>query len=473
MQHYPVFLDLKGRKVLVIGGGENAERKIRLLLKAYASVHIVASDMTDTIRKQVQAGDLVHVGTEYQKKHLEAARLIVIADAPEALARRIYTAAVTAGIPVNAVDRPELSSCITPAIIDRDPVTIAVSSAGTAPVLARRIRKQIEDMLPAATGALAKWAGAARARVMARVKDGRARLRLWEAVFDGPTAKHALAGRVDEANKSLDTLLESAGNSPEGEVYLVGAGPGDPELLTLKALRLMQQADVVLYDSLVTEAILDQARRDADRILVGKRCDKHTVPQEGINEMLVKLAREGKRVLRLKAGDPYIFGRGGEEVEKLAEAGVPFEVVPGVTAASGCATYAGIPLTHRDHAQSVTFVTGHGKGGKPDLDWRALANTRQTLAVYMGLKNLSYLTKNLRLNGMPASMPAAVIVNGSRPDQAKVVGTIANIADKISKADVDGPALVIIGSVVSLADTCNWFEAAEHHEDVSQISLFG
>jgi uroporphyrin-III C-methyltransferase/precorrin-2 dehydrogenase/sirohydrochlorin ferrochelatase len=458
MQHYPIFLDLKGQKVLVIGAGDAAERKIRLLQKASATICVVADDVSEEIEDKILRGAVHHMGARFGVTQFAGVRLVIIADAEEALARRVYFAAKTAGLPVNAVDRPDLSTCITPAIIDRDPITVAVSSAGTAPMLARKVRAEIEALLPANMGRLASWSGRQRQKVMETLSNGKQRLRFWERFFDSAAATMAANGQSDNAQHAFDAMLgDAAATEPHGEVYIVGAGPGDPDLLTVKAVRLMQKADVVLYDSLVSEEILDLVRRDADRILVGKRCDNHTLPQEEMNALLVKLAGEGKRVLRLKAGDPYVFGRGGEEVEELSAAGVRFEVVPGITAASGCATYAGIPLTHRDHAQSCVYVTGHGKGGKPDLDWQALAQKNQTIAIYMGLKNLKFLSQQLRLNGMRADMPAAVVVNGTRCDQQKVVGTLATLSDQIKKSDVGGPALVIVGSVVSLADTCNWF----------------
>lgn len=461
MQHYPVFLDLKGQKVLVIGAGEAAERKVRLLQKAGARICLIASELSKELHAKLLSGAVHHLGDQFDVSQFAGVRLVVIADVDEALARRVYIAAKTAGVPVNAVDRTDLSTCITPAIVDRDPITVAISSAGSAPMLARRIRAAIEAMLPSNTGRLASWAGNQRATVMKVLRSGRDRLRFWERFFESSAATLASNGDTQKAQVVFDEMLHQASLSePEGEVYIVGAGPGDPDLLTVKAVRLMQKADVVLYDSLVSDEVLDLVRRDADRILVGKRCNNHTLPQSEMNALLVKLASEGKRVLRLKAGDPYVFGRGGEEVEELAEAGVRFEVVPGITAASGCATYAGIPLTHRDHAQGCVFVTGHGKEGKPDLDWQALAQKNQTIAIYMGLKNLKLLSQQLRLNGMRGDMPAAVIVNGTRKDQQKVIGTLATLPKLIKKSDVDGPALVIVGSVVSLADTCNWFEAS-------------
>lgn len=458
MQHYPVFLDLKGQKVLLIGAGEAAERKLRLLQKASATVCIVAKDVSTEIQSRILKGSVHHIANAFDHRLLAGVRLVVIADADESIARRVYIAARTAGVPVNAVDRPDLSTCITPAIIDRDPVTVAVSSAGEAPMLARRVRAQIERMLPANLGVLAKWAGARRSQVMTVLKEGRSRLRFWERFFESASAEAAANGRHEEAGRAFERLLHSAqAEEAVGKVYLVGAGPGDPDLLTVKALRLMQKADVVLHDSLISEEIMDLVRRDADRISVGKRCDNHTMPQEDMNALMVRLAREGKRVLRLKAGDPYVFGRGGEEVEELVAANVDFEVVPGITAASGCATYAGIPLTHRDHAQSCVYVTGHGKNGEPDLDWKSLAQANQTIAVYMGLKNLKHLSQRLRLHGLSGATPAAVVVNGTRRNQQKVIGTLASLPAQIKKSDVDGPALVIVGSVVSLADTCNWF----------------
>jgi uroporphyrin-III C-methyltransferase/precorrin-2 dehydrogenase/sirohydrochlorin ferrochelatase len=364
-------------------------------------------------------------------------------------------------MPVNVVDSPQLCSVIFPAIVDRSPLVIAVSSGGDAPVLARLIRARIETWIPAAYGQLAGLAKQFRAQVKAKFSNVQQRRVFWEETFQGPIAEQALAGRSAEAARLLSEKLAGAAPRALGEVYLVGAGPGDPDLLTFRALRLMQQADVVLYDRLVAPAIIDLCRRDADRIYVGKQRSEHAVPQEQINQKLVTLAKEGKRVLRLKGGDPFIFGRGGEEIEELAANGVPFQVVPGITAASGCAAYAGIPLTHRDHAQSVRFVTGHLKDGSCDLPWAELAAPAQTLVFYMGLVGLPVICQQLIAHGRSADTPAALVQQGTTTNQRVFTGTLETLAQRIAQEQVQAPTLLIVGEVVQLREKLAWFEGAQ------------
>jgi len=370
-----------------------------------------------------------------------------------------------AQIPCNVVDMPELCDFTMPSIVDRSPVVIAISTAGTSPILGRMIKARLETLLPATYGRVAAFVGRYRKKVGSRLTDFHRRRRFWERVLEGPVVDLVLAGHQAEAVAEFDVQLDAAARGAEyrqqGEVYLVGAGPGDPDLLTFKALRLMQRADVVLYDRLIGEGILNLVRRDAERIYVGKLPQEHILPQAEISHMLLRLAREGKRVLRLKGGDPFVFGRGGEEIELLAEAGIPFQVVPGITAASGCAAYAGIPLTHRDHAQSCIFITGHSKDGRLDVDWQALLQPRQTVAVYMGLAHLAELTRAFIEKGASPSLPAALIDNGTRPNQQVLTGTLATVAEKAAKAGVNGPAILIIGSVVRLRERLDWFVPEE------------
>jgi uroporphyrin-III C-methyltransferase/precorrin-2 dehydrogenase/sirohydrochlorin ferrochelatase len=352
-----------------------------------------------------------------------------------------------------------------PSIVDRSPVVIAISTAGTSPILGRMIKARLETLLPAAYGRVAAFVGRYRKKVGERLKDFQRRRRFWERILEGPVVDLVLAGQQAEAVAEFDAQLDAAARGAEyrqqGEVYLVGAGPGDPDLLTFKALRLMQRADVVLYDRLVGEGILNLVRREAERIYVGKLPQEHILPQAEISQLLLRLAQEGKRVLRLKGGDPFVFGRGGEEIELLAEAGIPFQVVPGITAASGCAAYAGIPLTHRDHAQACIFVTGHTKDGRLDVDWHALLQPRQTVAVYMGLAHLAELTRAFIEKGAAPSLPVALIDNGTRPNQQVLTGTLATVAKKAAEAGVKGPAILIIGSVVRLRDRLDWFVPEE------------
>ncbi|MCX4198162.1 siroheme synthase CysG [Methylobacterium organophilum] len=409
----------------------------------------------------VEAGDGECLDRGYDPQDLQGCVLAIAATDDEPLNAAVSQHANALGMPVNVVDSPQLCSVIFPAIVDRSPLVIAVSSGGDAPVLARLIRARIETWIPAAYGQLAGLAKQFRAQVKAKFANVQQRRVFWEETFQGPIAEQALAGCSAEAERLLAEKLAGAAPRALGEVYLVGAGPGDPDLLTFRALRLMQQADVVLYDRLVAPAIIDLCRRDADRIYVGKQRSEHAVPQEQINQKLVTLAKEGKRVLRLKGGDPFIFGRGGEEIEELAAHGVPFQVVPGITAASGCAAYAGIPLTHRDHAQSVRFVTGHLKDGSCDLPWAELAAPAQTLVFYMGLVGLPVICQQLIAHGRSADTPAALVQQGTTTNQRVFTGTLETLAQRIAQEQVQAPTLLIVGEVVQLREKLAWFEGAQ------------
>lgn len=458
MEHFPIFLRLKEARVLVIGGGEVAARKVRLLRKAGARIELVAPELNPELTELIGQG-VVHAGAEFTPGQVVGCRLIVAATDDRALNARVAIAAMAANVPVNVVDDPELSTYITPSIVERAPVTVAIGTGGSAPVLARRLRERFEALLPAAYGQLAEFMGRQRPRVKAL--DVESRRKLWEDFLDGPGPERLFIGDEVAAAFELESLLK--GKPPRGEVYLVGAGPGDPDLLTFRALRLMQQADVVLYDRLVSPAILELVRRDAERLFVGKKRNQHTVPQEEINAELVRLAEQGKRVLRLKGGDPFIFGRGGEEIEQIAARGIPFQVVPGVTAASGCAAYAGIPLTHRDYAQSCIFVTGHARAdGTLNLHWDQLARPGQTVVIYMGLATLPELCRQFIAHGLPADWPAAVIEDGTSQTQRVFTATLGDLPATVAQADVKGATLVIVGEVVKLRERLQWFRAAEH-----------
>jgi uroporphyrin-III C-methyltransferase/precorrin-2 dehydrogenase/sirohydrochlorin ferrochelatase len=363
-------------------------------------------------------------------------------------------------VPVNVADRPELCTFILPAVVDRSPVIVAFSTGGRVPVLARSLRARLEAMLPAGLGRLADYLGARRGWLRERVPDPGLRLRAWERLLEGAVAERVLAGDEAGAERLLQEEVAALDGAPRGEVFLVGAGPGDPDLLSFRALRLMQQADVVFYDRLVSAPVLALVRREAERVYVGKRRGEHAVAQPDINELLAEHARRGRRVLRLKGGDPFIFGRGGEEIEHLAEAGIPFQVVPGITAASGCAAYAGIPLTHRDHAQSVRFVTGHLKDGSIDLDWPELARPQQTVVFYMGLVGLPVICERLIAHGMPESTPVALVQQGTTPAQRVLVSTLAAMPERLRAAQFHAPTLAIVGSVVSLHERLSWFRPA-------------
>jgi uroporphyrin-III C-methyltransferase/precorrin-2 dehydrogenase/sirohydrochlorin ferrochelatase len=464
MDYFPIFLRLQGEPVLVVGGGEVAARKIDLLLRAGARVTVVAPEVTASVAAFVADGAVEHIVGEFQPEHLQGMRLAIAATDKTAINAWVAHQAERRNIPVNVVDDRELSRFIMPAIVDRSPVIVAVGSSGDAPVLTRRLREKLETFLPQRLGTLAHLAGKLRSAVKARIEDGGARRRFWENFFDGPIASDVLSGRADEtsAEQRIDEALTSAAERGKyaGEVALVGAGPGDPGLLTLRAVRALQNADVVLYDRLVAPEVLELARRDAERIYVGKAAGKAHVSQEEINELLVKLAQSGKRVCRLKGGDPFIFGRGGEELEALAAHGIRFEVVPGITAAAGCAAYAGIPLTHREYAQALTFVTGHCKGETDKVDWELLARPGQTAVFYMGLAHLDNIVRQLREHGVPAERSAAVIEHGTQAQQRVVTGTLQDLAVKVRAAGVESPALLIVGEVTRLHETLHWFNAS-------------
>lgn len=464
MNFLPLFHNLKGREVLVIGGGEIALRKARLLSEAGAVLRVVAPEVEPELSELVHKGGGRTILRCYEPNDLAGCVLAIAATDDEPLNAQVSQDARALGMPVNVVDSPELCTVIFPAIVDRSPLMIAVSSGGDAPVLARLMRARIETWVPSVYGELAGLAKKFRSQVKARFADVQQRRVFWEEVFQGDVAERALAGQQQEAERLLVEKLSSAEPKSLGEVYLVGAGPGDPDLLTFRALRLMQQADVVLYDRLVAPAILDLCRRDADRIYVGKQRAAHAVPQDQINQLLVTLAKEGKRVLRLKGGDPFIFGRGGEEIEELAAHDVPFQVVPGITAASGCAAYAGIPLTHRDHAQSVRFVTGHLKDGSCDLPWSELVAPSQTLVFYMGLVGLPVICQQLIAHGRAADTPAALVQQGTTVNQRVFTGTLANLAERVASEEVQAPTLVIIGEVVQLREKLAWFEGAQNRD---------
>ncbi|PPE72884.1 uroporphyrinogen-III C-methyltransferase [Solimonas fluminis] len=456
MEHFPIFLRLKEARVLVVGGGEVAARKIRLLRKAGARIEVAARELNPELAAMAAEGELTHGARQFDPAGIAGCRLVVAATDDLALNARVAAAAMAANVPVNVVDNPELSTYITPSIVERAPVTVAIGTGGAAPVLARRLRERIETLLPVAYGRLGEFMGRQRPKVKALPPE--ARRKLWEDFLDGPGPERLFVGDESAAAIELESLLR--GEPPRGEVYLVGAGPGDPDLLTFRALRLMQQADVVLYDRLVSPAILELVRRDAERLFVGKKRNLHTVPQDEINAELVRLAEQGKRVLRLKGGDPFIFGRGGEEIDQIAARGIPFQVVPGVTAASGCAAYAGIPLTHRDYAQSCIFVTGHARAdGTLNLHWDQLARRGQTVVIYMGLATLPELCRQFVAHGLPPDWPAAIVEDGTSRQQRVLAATLADLPGLVARSDVKGATLVIVGEVVRLRERLQWFRA--------------
>ncbi|WP_341963493.1 siroheme synthase CysG [Pseudomonas sp. RC10] len=461
MEFLPLFHNLRGARVLVVGGGEIALRKSRLLADAGAVLRVVAPEIGTELRELIDSSGGEQILRGYDEADVNGCVLIIAATDDEPLNAQVSADARQRGVPVNVVDAPALCSVIFPAIVDRSPLVIAVSSGGDAPVLARLIRAKLESWIPPTYGHLAGLAARFRHQVKNLFPNVQQRRAFWEDVFQGPIADRQLAGQGAEAERLLQAKIDGEAPSASGEVYLVGAGPGDPDLLTFKALRLMQQADVVLYDRLVAPAILELCRRDADRIYVGKQRADHALPQDQINQQLVALAKQGKRVVRLKGGDPFIFGRGGEEIEELAANGIPFQVVPGITAASGCAAYAGIPLTHRDYAQSVRFVTGHLKNNTTDLPWKDLVSPAQTLVFYMGLIGLPIICSELVKHGRSADTPAALIQQGTTTNQRVFTGTLANLPQLVAEHEVHAPTLVIVGEVVTLRDKLAWFEGAQ------------
>ena len=458
MDYLPIFLSLAQQPCLVVGGGAVAAAKIDLLHHAGARITVAAPEICTAITDKPYAGQLTLLRRPYAAEDLTGMRLAVAAANDENLNRAVAARARELGVLVNVVDNPELCDFIFPAIIDRSPVVAAVSTGGASPVLARLLRAKIEAALPVGYGELARLAAKFRNQVKQRFSDGLSRRRFWEAALQGEAATLALAGNLRQAEAVLVAqLAQSAEGQTLGSVSLIGAGPGDPELLTLRALRLLQEADVVVYDRLVAVEILDLCRRDAEKIYAGKQRGLHSLPQPDINQLLADLALAGKRVVRLKGGDPFIFGRGGEEIASLAAQGVNFQVVPGITAASGCASYAGIPLTHREHAHSCVFVTGHLQDGSVDLNWRQLAAPKQTVVIYMGSVGLAYICEQMIFHGCAPELPAAIIQQGTTHSQRVVTGNLSNLSVRAEQARLKAPTLIIIGGVVGLRESLAWF----------------
>ncbi|WP_201548247.1 siroheme synthase CysG [Psychrobacter sp. Pi2-1] len=502
MNTFPLFFKLEDRKVLIVGGGEVALRKADLLSRAGACITILAPDISHELQALLTDSKHEFIYENYNKTYMSGARVIIAATDDETLNHQIHADATELNIPVNVVDTPHLCDFIFPAIIDRNPIVIGISSNGKAPVLARLLRARLETLIPQGYGKLAKLAGEFRSEVKAKIPTLTGRRQFWERAFEGQVSQLMFAGNETEATAQLQADLDSTAAAiskksddtdsvresdaiknvaPDesekslpavGEVYIVGAGPGDPELLTFKALRLMQQADVVFYDALVSPQVLDLCRRDADKVFVGKKRSNHTVAQLGINELLVNHAKQGRRVVRLKGGDPFIFGRGGEEIESLRAHNVPYQVVPGITAANAAASYAGIPLTHRDHSQSVRFVTGFLKAGAPNSNFKSFLNTDETVVFYMGLHSLARLTEGLVDAGRSSETPIAIVSNASMPNQQVLTGTLATIVAKQEQAQLPTPALLIMGDVVSLHHDLAWYnlQNQQHSQNSDDIA---
>ncbi|MDI9662260.1 siroheme synthase CysG [Acinetobacter baumannii] len=456
MDIFPISLKLQQQRCLIVGGGHIALRKVTLLAKAGAIIDVVAPAIEDQLLQLIKTTGGEPFIEAFAEKFLSTPYRLVIAATNDAeVNKTVFEQCEARNLLVNSVDDIPHCRFMVPAIIDRSPLIVSVASNGTSPVLSRQIRTQLETSIPHGMGKLAEFSGKWRNQVKEKISNPDERRIFWENLYASPLKEQVFNDNLDVADSMLEQALQEW-KAPKGEVYLVGAGPGDPELITLKALRLMQQADVVIYDRLVSAPILELCRRDATKIYVGKARSNHSVPQEGINALLVDYAKKGKRVCRLKGGDPFIFGRGGEEIQELFQAGVPFQVVPGITAASGCSAYAGIPLTHRDYAQSVRFLTGHLKEGSPELPWNELVYENQTLVLYMGLVGLERICEQLIAHGQRPDMPVALISKGTTPEQKVVVGSLADIASKVTEHQIHAPTLTIIGEVVRLREQLQW-----------------
>ena len=474
MNYLPLFLDVKNKPCLVVGGGLVASRKISLLIRAQAKITVIAPEITPEIQNQTSDGTVAWQQKNFTHEDLRDYQLVLAATDSRKVNAEIAAHCKERNILVNAADDVQNCDFILPSIIDRSPVQIAVSTGGASPVLARMLRAKLENCTPAAYGQLAKLIEDNRLKVKEKFSTTEQKRKFWERIIQGPVAELVFSGQSNTAQKLLQDAIERADHHdlPQGEVYLVGAGPGDPDLLTFRALRLMQQADVVVYDRLVSREIMDLIRKDVELIYAGKERAQHTLPQETINQLLVRLAKAGKRVLRLKGGDPFIFGRGGEEISTLIDEQIPFQVVPGITAAAGCAAYAGIPLTHREHSQAVIFATGHLSDGTVNLNWEMLAHKNQTLVFYMGLQGLKNICVNLKKYGLEPTTPAALIMQGTTAQQKVIVGNLDNLPELVARHNVEPPTLVIVGDVVQLHSTLHWFNP-EKDVTADAVRFFG
>jgi uroporphyrin-III C-methyltransferase/precorrin-2 dehydrogenase/sirohydrochlorin ferrochelatase len=463
MKYFPFFMELSKQSVLIVGGGEVAERKLDLLIKANANVTLVSPEFTENIKNIYKQKNFKCITGEYSDKYLDNNNytFVIVATNNEKLNEKIANDAKQKKILVNVVDKPDICDFIFPSILERGPITVAVSSGGSSPVLARMLRTKLETMIPGAYGRLAKIISNNRISVRKKLKNSKSNRIFWEQMLNGKFVELILSGQEEQAISFLESEIKTFDEDKkgEGEVYLVGAGPGDPDLLTFRALRLMQQADIALYDRLIHPSIIDLIRRDAKKIYVGKQRDNHELRQEEINDLLVKYARKGYRVLRLKGGDPFIFGRGGEEIDSLVDENISFQVVPGITSASGCSAYSGIPLTHRDYAQSCIFVTGHLRKGKLELNWEKLIQPNQTIVFYMGLVSIDIICNELIKHGLNSSTPCALIQQGTTPDQKVYISTLESMGDVVKKEKPSAPTIFIIGNVVTLRNKLNWFQS--------------
>jgi uroporphyrin-III C-methyltransferase/precorrin-2 dehydrogenase/sirohydrochlorin ferrochelatase len=458
MENFPIFIDINKKPVTIFGGGDIALRKAILLIKANPLLTIVAKEFSEDFMEFIKENKLSFLHKSYEPSDIKSQILIVAATDNKSINKSISKTAEEKRIPVNVVDQPELCTFTMGSIVERDALVIAISSGGKAPVLARMIREKMEGLIPSSYAKLVCFAGTMRNKVKKKINQMEKRRGFWEDFFSDNQILNKANNNKKFMAKDIDTLIKKRLGKFDGEVYLVGAGPGDRDLLTLRALQLMQKCDICIFDNLVSQDVLGLVRRDADMIYAGKKRDQHTLEQATINDLLMKYAKKGKRVLRLKGGDPFIFGRGGEEIEGLMKENIPFQVVPGISAANGISSYSGIPLTHRDHAQSCLFLTGHFKNGVIDFDWPKLIVHNQTLVIYMGLLSLDEMKSNLIKHGMNQNMPVAVVQSGTTNNQKVVIGELKNIKSRVSKANIKSPALIIIGTVVNLRKDLSWFD---------------
>jgi len=458
MESFPIFINLKKKPVTVVGGGDIALRKVRLLIKADPNITVIARQICKDLKELLVENNHKMLLKSFHESDLKTPTLIIAATNNPKINKRISTYAQQKNILINVVDQPKLCTFTMGSIVERDALVVSISSGGKAPVLVRKIRERIETLLPQSYAELVRFSGSLRSIVQKKIQSGVKRRIFWEEFFESDYIQNFILLPKKLDLRMFNKLLLRIKSKKTGEVFLVGAGPGERDLLTIRALHLMQKCDICIYDNLVSKDILELVRRDADLVYAGKKQDQHTLSQDKINSLLIKYAQQGKKVLRLKGGDPFIFGRGGEEIESLMKNKILFQVVPGITAASGIASYSGIPLTHRDHAQSCLFLTGHLKDGAIDFEWPKLIVENQTLVVYMGLLSLDELVKKLIHNGMSKKMPIAIIESGTTAKQRVVIGELSNIKSKVGKSKIKSPALIIIGTVVNLRSKLNWFQ---------------
>tara|TARA_Y100000766_G_scaffold99143_1_gene84496 strand:- start:1145 stop:2560 length:1416 start_codon:yes stop_codon:yes gene_type:complete len=459
MSYLPLFIDVTGKKCLVVGGGKVASRKLIPILSTNMIVTLISPDIIDEIHQASnEHKNLKIIKRRFNSEDIEDQFLIVAATNDTKINKEIAKISKEKNILINMAEDSISGNTLIPSVVDRDPIKIAVSSGAASPILTRLVKTKLETVIPYSFSKLAEFMMEYRSTVKKTFSKISERRNFWEIFLDGPISEMVLSGHVDKAKKALEkSLAEKVMLEKTGEVYLVGAGPGDPELLSFKALRLMQKADIVIYDRLVSRPIMNLIRQDAEKIYVGKQRADHTMPQENINHLLARLALEGKKVLRLKGGDPFIFGRGGEEIESLIKDDIPFQIVPGITAASGCASYAGIPLTHRDYSQACIFVTGHLRDGTVNLNWKMLAHEKQTLIFYMGMHGSKIICEELVKHGLKKQTPAALIVKGTTEDQEVIIGDLESMPEIILKNKIIPPTLLIIGDVVKLHNKLKWF----------------